>query len=324
MIATEVAEILIFPGLTFFVWIAFLFDWLDRKTSARMQERVGPLLAGPSGILQPVADFFKLTSKEEIIPEFADKFIFFLGPPLFFAAPAIGIIFIPILGTTPIVSNEYDLLFVLFIIAFSALMAAFLGYAAAGRWSTIAMGRLIAQYTGYEIPLIIALVTPAVLAHSLSITGIVLAQQSLWYIVYAPLSFIVFIIAALAELEKPPFDIPSAKTEIVGGWMTEFSGRPLAYIKLTKNLSYAFLSALAVSLFLGGPLGPVLFADPTLQAALEFVYFVVKLLIVGFVIFVVRTALARIKIDQAVRFFWMVVTPLSLIQLAVIMILWWK
>jgi len=324
LIATEVAEILLFPGLTFFVWIAFLFDWLDRKTSARMQSRVGPLMAGPSGILQPVADFFKLTSKEEIVPEFADKFIFFLGPPLFFAAPAIGIIFIPVLGTTATVSNEYDLLFVLFIVAFSALMAAFLGYAAAGRWSTIAMGRLIVQYTGYEIPLILALIAPAILAHSLSITGIVQSQTWIWYILYAPLSFIVFIVSALAELEKPPFDIPSAKTEIVGGWMTEFSGRPLAYIKLTKNLSYAFLSALAVSLFLGGPLGPILTPDPTMQAALYFIYFVVKLFAVGFLIFVIRTALARIKIDQAVRFFWMIITPLSLIQLAVIMLAWWK
>jgi len=324
LIALQVAEILLFPGLTFFVWISFLFDWLDRKTSARMQQRVGPLVAGPSGILQPVADFFKLTSKEEIVPEFADRFIFFLGPPLFFAAPAIAIMFIPVVGTQAIVSNEYDLLFVLFIIAFSALMAAFLGYAAAGRWSTIAMGRLVAQYTGYEIPLIISLITPAILAHSLSITGIVQAQQGLWYIVLAPLSFIVFVISALAELEKPPFDIPSAKTEIVGGWMTEFSGRPLAYIKLTKNLGYAFLSALAVSLFLGGPTGPILFADPTLQAWLDFVYFLIKLLAVGFVIFVIRTALARIKIDQAVRFFWMIVTPLSLIQLGLVMLLWWK
>jgi NADH-quinone oxidoreductase subunit H len=106
--------------------------------------------------------------------------------------------------------------------------------------------------------------------------------------------------------------------------MTEFSGRPLAYIKLTKNLSYAFLSALAVSLFLGGPIGPVLISDPLMQAALDFIYFAVKLLLVGFLIFVVRTALARIKIDQAVRFFWMIITPLSLIQLAIIMIAWWK
>lgn len=324
MIAIEIAEILLFPGLTLFVIVAFLFDWLDRKTSARMQRRVGPLLAGPSGILQPVADFFKLTAKEEIIPEFADKFIFLLGPPLFFAAPAIGTIFIPILGTMAIVNNEFDLLFVLFIVAFSALMAALLGYAAGGRWSTISIGRLIVQYTGYEVPLIIALITPAVLAHNLSISGIVVAQQNLWFIVLAPLSFIVFIVAALAELEKPPFDIPSAKTEIVGGWMTEFSGRPLAYIKLTKNLSYAFLSALAVSLFLGGPLGPVLFANETIQAVVFFVYFAIKLFAVGFLIFVIRTALARIRIDQAVRFFWMIITPLSLFQLAFIMVLWWK
>lgn len=321
MITTQIVEILLFPGLTFFVWIGFVFDWLDRKTQARMQGRRGPILAGPFGILQPVADFFKLTSKEEIIPEVADKFVFMFGPPLFFAAPAIGTIFIPVLGPQAIVNNEFDLLFVLFILAFTALMVTMLGYAAGGRWSIIAIGRLVMQYTGYEIPLIVALVTPAILAHNLSIEGIVMAQQNLWFIVLAPLSFIVFIIASLAELEKPPFDIPSAKTEIVGGWMTEFSGRSLAYIKLTKDLSYVFLSALAVSLWLGGPLGPVLFTNPILQSTMYLVYFVVKLFAVGFLIFVIKTALARIKIKQAVRFFWMVITPLSLIQIGFVLLL---
>jgi NADH-quinone oxidoreductase subunit H len=321
LIETQILEVLLFPGLTFFVFMAFLFDWLDRKTAARMQGRLGPVAAGPFGILQPVADFFKLTAKEEIIPEYADKFVFLFGPPLFFSAPAVGTIFIPVLGSQAVVSNEFDLLFVLFILAFSALVAAMLGYASGGRWATIATGRLVIQYTGYEIPLIVALVTPAVLAHSLSISGIVAAQQNQWFLVSAPLSFIVFIIAALAELEKPPFDIPSAKTEIVGGWMTEYSGRPLGYIKLTKNLSYAFLSALAVSLFLGGPLGPVLFTDSTLQSLLYFAYFMVKLSVVGFLIFAIRTALARIRIDQAVRFFWTIITPLSLIQLGFIIIL---
>jgi len=323
MIGTELVEILLFPGLTFFIWIGFIFDWLDRKTMARIQGRRGPILAGAYGILQPVADFFKLASKEEIIPEVADKFVFLLGPPLFFAAPAIGTIFIPVLGTQAIVTNDYDLLFILFILAFSALMATILGYGAGGRWAIIAIGRLVVQYTGYEIPLIVALVTPALLAHSLSISGIVAAQQSLWFIILAPVSFVVFIISALAELEKPPFDIPSAKTEIVGGWMTEFSGRPLAYIKITKELSYAFLSALAVSLFLGGPLGPVIFTDPTLQSILYFIYFAVKLFAVGFLIFVIKTALARVRIDQAARLFWMVITPLSLIQLGVVMVLRW-
>ena len=257
--AFQLVEILLFPGLTFFVWLAFVFEWLDRKTAARMQGRVGPLVAGPNGILQPVADFFKLTAKEEIVPEYADKLIFEWGPPLFFAAPAVGTIFIPVTGLNSIISNPYDLLFILFVLAFSTLMAAMLGYGSAGRYSTIAIGRLIVQYSGFEVPLLVALITPAVLARSLSVGVIVAAQSSgLWYIFFAPVSFVVFIVASLAELEKAPFDIPSAKTEIVAGWMTEFSGRSLAYVKLTKNLSYVFLSALAASLFLGGASGPVL------------------------------------------------------------------
>ena len=317
MTPIEVLQLLLFPGLTFFVWLAFLFEWLERKTAARMQGRRGPVVTGPYGILQPVADFFKLAAKEEIVPAESDSFVLRWGPALYFAAPAIGVAFIPVVGAQSILYDPLDLLFMLFILAFSTLMALMLGYASAGRYSTIAIGRLVVQYTGYEIPLILAMVTPAVLARNLSIAGIAAAQANLWYIFLAPVAFAVFIIAALAELEKPPFDIPSAKTEIVGGWMTEFSGNTLAYVKLTKNLSYAFLSALAVSLFLGGAGGPVLSADPTVQAVLYTVYFLAKLFAVGFVIFVIRTALARVRIDQATRLFWTILTPLSLAQLAV-------
>jgi NADH-quinone oxidoreductase subunit H len=319
--ALQIAEILLFPGLTFFVWLAFVFDWLDRKTSARMQGRVGPLLAGPHGILQPVADFFKLTSKEEIIPEYADRFVFLWGPPLFFAAPAIGTIFLPVAGMNALISDPFDLLFILFLLAFSTLMAAMLGYASAGRYSTIAIGRLIVQYTSFEVPLIIAIITPTVLAGSLSVEGIVAAQSHYWYILFAPISFAVFIVAALAELEKPPFDIPSAKTEIVAGWMTEFSARSLAYVKLTKSLSYVFLSALAVSLFLGGPSGPILTQVSTLQNLLFLIYFLVKLFAVGFGIFAIKTALARIRIEQAASLFWTILTPLSFLQLGIVILL---
>jgi NADH-quinone oxidoreductase subunit H len=318
----ELVQILLFPGLTFFVWISFVFDWLDRKTSARMQGRIGPAVAGPRGIFQPVADFFKLTTKEEIIPKFADKFVFQWGPPLFFAAPAVGTIFIPVVGLNAIVSNPFDLLFILFLLAFSTLMAEMLGYASAGRYSTIAIGRLVMQYTSFEIPMIISLITPSIIAGSLSVQGIVQAQSSgLWYIFLAPLSFAVFIVATLAELEKPPFDIPSAKTEIVAGWMTEFSGRSLGYVKLTKNLSYVFLSALAVSLFLGGPSGPVFSQNYLLQDALYAAYFLIKLFVVGFAIFAIRTALARVRIGQATQLFWTILTPLSLIQLGLVIVL---
>jgi NADH-quinone oxidoreductase subunit H len=320
--AIEVAEILLFPGLTFFVWLAFIFDWLDRKTTARMQGRLGPILAGPHGIFQPVADFFKLTAKEEILPEFADKLVFEWGPPLFFAAPAIGTIFIPVIGLTAIISSPFDLLFILFILAFSSLMAGMLGYASAGRFATVAIGRLILQYTGFEIPLLISIITPATIAGSLSISGIVAAQANFhWYVFFIPISFGVFIVASLAELEKPPFDIPSAKTEIVAGWMTEFSGRPLAYIKLTKSLSYVFLSALAASLFLGGTNGPVVTQIAVLQSLVYFVYFLVKVFAIGFAIFAIKTALARVRIDQAASLFWTILTPLSLFQLGLIIAL---
>jgi NADH-quinone oxidoreductase subunit H len=317
----EVIQLLFFPGLTFFVFIAFFFEWLERKTAARMQGRRGPVVTGPHGILQPVADFFKLAAKEEIVPAESDSFVLRWGPALYFAAPAIGIAFIPVVGPQSILSNPLDLLFMLFVLAFSTLMAMMLGYASAGRYSTIAIGRLAVQYTSYEIPLILAMVTPAILAKSLSIEGVVSAQGSIWYIFLAPAAFAVFVIAALAELEKPPFDIPSAKTEIVGGWMTEFSGNTLAYVKLTKNLSYAFLSALAVSLFLGGATGPVLSADPNVQALLYTIYFLAKLFLVGFVIFVIRTALARVRIDQATRVFWTILTPISFAQLLIAVVM---
>jgi NADH-quinone oxidoreductase subunit H len=320
--AFQVLEILLFPGLTFFVWLSFVFEWLDRKTTARMQGRLGPILAGPRGILQPVADFFKLTTKEEILPQFSDKLVFEWGPPLFFAAPAIGTIFIPVIGLSAILTSPFDLLFILFILAFSTLMAGMLGYASAGRFSTVATGRLIMQYASFEIPLLIAIITPAVLAGTLSISGIVQAQLNFhWYVFLVPLSFVVFIVASLAELEKPPFDIPDAKTEIAAGWMTEFSGRSLAYIKITESLSYVFLSALAASLFLGGTSGPVLTSIPALQSLVYFAYFLSKVFAIGFMIFTIKTALARVRINQAASLFWTVLTPLSLFQLGLVIAL---
>lgn len=317
----QLIQLLLFPGVTFFVWLAFFFEWLERKTAARMQGRLGPVVTGPFGLLQPVADFFKLASKEEIIPAEADNFVLRWGPALYFAAPAIGTAFIPVVGYQSVLYHPLDLLFMFFVLTFSTLMAGLLGYASAGRYSTIAIGRLVVQYTSYEVPLLVSMVTPAILAQSLSLEGVVAGQAVLWYIVLAPAAFVVFIVASLAELEKPPFDIPSATTEIVGGWMTEFSGNALAYVKLTKNLSYVFLSALAVTLFLGGPGGPVLTGDPTLQALIYTAYFLLKLFAVGFVIFAIRTALARVRIDQAAKLFWTIVTPISLAQLALVILI---
>lgn len=316
----EVLEAIIFPGALFVIAMGFLFDWLDRKTSARMQGRIGPKITGPSGILQPIADFLKLLFKEEVIPSHADRVIFLFAPALYFLAPLLGMLFIPIIAPTPIAGFEFDVLAILFFLAYAALVVAILSYSSASSWTTIASGRLVLQYVSYEIPMVLSIITAAIFSKSLSVEGIVTAQAGLWNIVAMPIAFAVYIIALMAELEKPPFDIPSAKTEIVAGWLTEFSGRSLSFLKLTKEVSYVFGSALAVSLFLGGPLGPAL--NVGLPASvLYFAYFMIKLLVVGFLIFVLKTSLARIKIGQATELFWKILTPLSLAQLALVIIL---
>jgi NADH-quinone oxidoreductase subunit H len=315
----EILQAIIFPGVLFTIGLGFLFDWLDRKTAARMQGRIGPKITGPSGILQPLADFLKLLFKEEIIPSHADRVIFLFAPALYFLAPLLSMLFIPIIGLTPLAGFEFDLLAILFLLAYAAFVVAILSYSSASSFTTIATGRLVLQYVSYEIPFVLAIVTAALYSKSLSVEGIVASQSRLWNIFVIPFAFAVYIIALMAELEKPPFDIPSAKTEIVAGWLTEFSGRALSFLKLTKEVSYVFGSALAVSLFLGGGLGPEIAVVP--PPVLYFVYFMVKLLLVGFLIFVLKTALARIKIGQATELFWKILTPVSLAQIAFVLVL---
>jgi len=316
----EILEAIFFPGVLFTVWMGFLFDWLDRKTAARMQGRIGPKIAGPSGTLQPIADFLKLLFKEEIIPSHADSVIFLFAPALYFLAPLLSMLFIPIIGPTALAGFDFDILAILFFLAYAAFVVAILSYSSASSYTTIATGRLVLQYVSYEIPLVLTIITAALYSRSLSVEGIVASQTKLWNIFVLPFAFAVYIIALMAELEKPPFDIPSAKTEIVAGWLTEFSGRALSFLKLTKEVSYVFGSALAVSLFLGGGLGPEL--NIWLPSwILYFVYFMVKLLAVGFLIFVLKTSLARIKIAQATELFWKILTPVALAQIALVLFL---
>lgn len=316
----EVLEAIVFPGALFTIWMGFLFEWLDRKTTARMQGRIGPKIAGPSGTLQPLADFLKLLFKEEIIPSYADSVIFLFAPALYFLAPVLSMLFIPIVGPTPLAGFQFDILAILFFLAYAAFVVAILSYSSASSYTAIATGRLVLQYVSYEVPFVLTIVTAALYSRSLSVEGVVASQTKLWNIFVLPFAFAVYIIALMAELEKPPFDIPSATTEIVAGWLTEFSGRALAFLKLAKEVSYVFGSALAVSLFLGGGLGPQLSIGLPSWAP-YFIYFTVKFLAVGFLIFVLKTSLARIKIAQATELFWKILTPVALAQIALVLFL---
>ena len=308
-----ILQALILPGIAFTITLGLIFEWLERKTMARMTGRVGPMVAGPAGVLQPLADFVKLLYKEEVMPSFADKTVFRYAPGLFFLAPLVSMLFVPVIGPSAVASFSLDLLLIVFILAYATFVVAVLSYASASSFTTVASGRLVLQYVSYEIPLVISIVTPALLVGSLSIQEIVQAQSSRWNLLLMPFSFAVYIVALLAELEKPPFDIPSAKTEIVAGWLTEFSGRALAFLKLSKELGLVFGASLAVALFLGGPLGPV----PQSIVPVEIfytTYFLVKLFALGLLIFVVRTALARLKIIDAAVLFWKIMLTLSLAQ----------
>lgn len=315
----EILQALIFPGIAFTIALGFIFEWLERKTMARMQGRIGPLVAGPAGVLQPLADFLKLLYKEEIVPAFTDKIVFRFAPGLFFLAPLVSMLFVPVTGPHSIASFSMDLLFIVFLLAYATFVVAVLSYSSASSFTTVASGRLVLQYVSYEIPLVLSIIGAALFAGTLSIHDIVVAQSSRWNIFFMPFSFIVYIVALLAELEKPPFDIPSAKTEIVAGWLTEFSGRSLAFLKLSKEVSLVFGASLAVALFLGGPLGPIP-SSPIPPTVFYTVYFLVKIFAVGLLIFVARTALARLRIADAVVLFWKMLLPLTLAQVVFILV----
>lgn len=228
-------------------------------------------------------------------------------------------LFVPVTGPSATAGFSLDILLIVFILAYATFVVAILSYSSASSFTTVASGRLVLQYVSYEIPLLISIIAPALFTRSLSVQEIVRAQSSLWNVFLMPFSFAVFIVALLAELEKPPFDIPSAKTEIVAGWLTEFSGRALAFLKLSKEVTLVFGTSLAVALFLGGPLGPI----PTTIIPAELfytIYFLIKLFALGLLIFVIRTALARLKIIDAAVLFWKILLPLSLAQVLFVLV----
>ncbi len=305
-----------FPGLLFVLLISLTYEWIDRKLYAAFQNRVGPWVTGPSGILQPIADFIKLLTKEDITPEGADTVIF-RGVPVFALAVALTCsLLLPISGNKGLVSFEGDLIVAIALMTILCIAFCCAGLSSPSRFSTVGAERTMLQLLGFEIPFMLSIVSVAVSTGSLNIAGVVEAQKMGWLIVGPNvLSFITFLLAAQAELERIPFDIPEAETEIVAGWLTEFSGRKLALLRLTKDVELFYLSGLAASLFLGGPLGPI---APGLEWLLHPVYFIIKSLVVLFSLSLLRSVFARLRIDEAVDFLWRYAIPFSVLQFLLI------
>ena len=307
--------ILVFPGFAFqFVFSTYL-EWMDRKLYARMQNRRGPLYTGYNGILQPVADIFKLFFKEDIVPASADRFMFSFMPILGLAAVVTAGLYIPVWLFTPYNSFEGDLIVVLYLLSVPTLVLFLAGWFSVSPFSLIGATRVLTQLFAYEVPFFLALLTPAMIAGSWQIqkiTAFPLTGSTWWVILIQVLAFIVAVLTLQAKLERVPFDIPEAETEVVGGPLTEYSGKKLALFRIQKDILMLVGSAFIAALFLGGFPGGIWLGGLQL---------LIKTSIVVFLLSIVRASFARIRIDQIVSFSWKYLAPVSLVQLLIVLIL---
>jgi len=306
-------RILVFPGFTFILALTLFCDWIERKIEARIQNRVGPMVAGPSGILQPLADFIKLLTKEDIEPQGVKRTVFKFAPLAAFVVMVFAFCFIPIDGASVLSSSGFagDLLIILTFATIANFILFLAGWASNNPYGIIGSARVLTQFLGYDIPLYILALSPAFLAGTLSIFGIV-QNQTIPYFILAPWAFMLFIIVIQAELEKDPFDVPHSESEVVGGLETEYTGAKLAFLHLTRDVQIVFGATLIVTLFLGGPNGPVFFGAPWFWHTL---WFTLKVIIVVIISEYLTTIFARLRLDQVLNLNWKIMLPGAILSL---------
>jgi NADH-quinone oxidoreductase subunit H len=314
-------KIAVFPGFTFAALFATVLIYAERKVLAKMQLRVGPYHAGREafwwanslgGFLQLIADLLKLLGKEIIVPAGADKPIFWAAPVVLVIAAAGLIALIPAAPNWVIADIDVGLLAVFALLGFFPLTALLASYASNSKYPFIGGLRALYQLISYEIPLILSVLGVVILAGTLNLTGIVNAQNPYWFIILLPIGAVIFFITALAELERIPFDLPEAESEIVAGWLTEYSGMAYGLIQLANYIKMYALSALFVTLFLGGWMGPQIassleFFDVTIISAEEangITWFAIKTFGIALLMIMMRGINPRIKIDILLRTAW--------------------
>jgi len=309
--------IVVFPGVFFLLGYSFFTEWFDRKMYAKMQNRVGPPL------VQPFADFVKLLSKEDITPEGVETKPYNALPLFAFAAVATSFIYIPTFMLRSPVGFQGDLLLVLYMMTLPTIILFLVGWYSRNIFATIGAYRAVSQLFIYEVPLFIVALAPALWTGSWSVSDIVSWQQSnYWLVALQPLGLIVAIICLQAKLERIPFDIPEAETEIVGGPLVEYSGRKLALFRIATDMLMVTGAALVVALYLGGPSVFVSLDSLPFWAAgiVGFVAFLIKTLAIVFLLSYIRAAFARLRIDQMTSFGWKWLAPLALIQIFIVIV----
>ncbi|MGB7983527.1 MAG: NADH-quinone oxidoreductase subunit NuoH [Terracidiphilus sp.] len=310
-----VAIICLFPAL-FALTTVF-----ERKGIARIQNRLGPNRVGPYGLLQPIADGIKSLTKEDIVPMSADAAVHFLAPVVMVVAVFMGFAVLPMGRNMVLVDMDAGLLFY-FAIGASAELAVFMaGWSSRNKYSLLGAMRAVAQMISYEVPLLLSGVTVVMITGSLSLTKIVAAQNHYsyglphWYI-FTPwgcAGFLMYAIAATAESNRSPFDLPEGESELVAGYHTEYSGFKFALFFLGEYLAMFSISGLGTTLFLGGWSAPFSF----LNWVPSWIWFFSKLMLSIFVFIWLRGTLPRLRQDQLMNFAWKFVLPICLLNLFV-------
>jgi len=283
--------------------------WLERKVSGDIQSRLGPArVGGRFGLLQTAADALKLLLKEDLIPAGADRWLFVIAPVVVFVPALLVFVALPFARTWVPADLDIGVLYIIAVSSLPALGMVMAGWGSNNKYSLLGGMRAAAQLMAYEVPLVVAVLSVTAMAGSLSTISIVEAQRQGWFIANPALwlPFLVFFIAAMAEINRTPFDLAEAESELVAGYHTEYSGMRFALFFLGEYAYLFFVCALGTVLFLGGWLGPVL--PPAL-------WFVIKTYALILAIMWVRWTLPRLRIDQMLGFGWKVLLPASLVGL---------
>ena len=312
--------LLIFPGFLFLIIYGLFAEYLDRKLYARIQRRVGPPL------LQPFADMVKLSAKEDIVPTNADHFMFTAAPIFALAAIFAAFLYIPIVALVGLHSFNGDLIVVLYLLTIPTL-AMFLGGWYSGNLFGLRGGMRVASLLfSYEIPFFLSLLAPALLVGSTrditwKLSDIVTLQSTHPIAMIATLlGFVIAVISLQGKLERLPFDIPEAETEIVAGPLVEYSGRRLMLFRLARDTEMVVGAALIVAVFLGGP-APIFYFQPVeVSWFFAAIVFVLKTLFVIFLLILIKSAVARIRTDQMINFAYKWLIPLALVQMVIAML----